>query len=62
MSDEKAARIIRRGLDRGKAVIAFPLFIYYAMRLFTFLPPRIVDAVMLRFHVDVPRTHERETP
>lgn len=62
MSDEKAARIIRRGLDRGKAVIAFPLFIYYAMRLFTFLPPRIVDAVMLRFQVDVPQTLEREEP
>jgi short-subunit dehydrogenase len=59
MSDEAAARIIARGLERGRAVIAFPLFVYYAMRLFTILPPRLVDAVMRQFHVEVPETHER---
>lgn len=62
MSDEQAAQIILRGLERGAAVIAFPLFVYYALRLFTLLPPRIVDAVMRRFDVDVPQTHEREEP
>jgi short-subunit dehydrogenase len=60
MSDEAAAEIILRGLQRGHAVIAFPLFVYYAMRLFTILPPRIVDSVMRRFHVEVPQTNERE--
>jgi short-subunit dehydrogenase len=62
VSDKKAAQIIMRGLERGDAIIAFPLFIYYALRFFTILPPRIVDAVMRRFEVDVPQTHEREAP
>lgn len=62
VSDETAARTIRRGLERGRAVIAFPLFVYYAMKLFTVLPPRVVDSVMARFHVEVPQTAERETP
>jgi short-subunit dehydrogenase len=62
MSDEAAAQIIARGLERGRAVIAFPLFVYYAMRLFTILPPRIVDSVMRRIHVEAPQTHEREEP
>jgi len=62
MSDEEAARIIRRGLERSHAVIAFPRFMYHAMRLFNFLPPRLVDAVMRRFDVEVPETAEREAP
>jgi short-subunit dehydrogenase len=61
ISDEAAARIIARGLERGRAVIAFPRFVYFAMRFFTFLPPGMVDAVMRRFHVEVPETHERES-
>lgn len=61
MSDEKAAQIIKRGLERGKPVIAFPRYMYYAMRFFTFLPAGLVDGVMRRFHVDVPETSERET-
>lgn len=60
ISDKQAAQIIMRGLERGDAVIAFPLFMYYALRFFTVLPPRLVDAVMRRFDVDVPQTHERE--
>ncbi len=60
ISDEAAAEIIQNGLARGRAVIAFPLFVYYAMRFFTFLPPGLVDSVMRRFHVEVPETHERE--
>jgi short-subunit dehydrogenase len=59
MSDEKAARIIKRGLERKKPVIAFPRYMYYAMRFFTFLPPSLVDGVMRRFHVVVPETNER---
>ena len=60
MSALKAADIVRRGLDGGKAVIAFPLFMYYALRFFTVLPPRLVDAVMRRFPAEVPETRERE--
>jgi hypothetical protein len=52
---------VRRGLDNGRAVIAFPLFMYYALRFFTVLPPRLVDAAMRRFSADVPETRERET-
>jgi short-subunit dehydrogenase len=60
ISDQAAAEIIARGLARGRAVIAFPLFVYYAMRLFTILPPRLVDSVMSRIRAEVPQTHERE--
>jgi short-subunit dehydrogenase len=60
MSDAKAAEIIKRGLDRRRPVIAFPQYMYYAMRLFTFLPSGLVDGVMRRFRVDVPETSERE--
>jgi short-subunit dehydrogenase len=60
MSDMEAAEIVLRGLARRKAVIAFPLFMYVALRFFTFLPPRLVDSVMLRFTADVPQTSERE--
>ncbi len=60
ISDTAAAEIIARGLERRKAVIAFPLFMWWALRFFTFLPPRWVDAAMLRFSADVPRTVEKE--
>ncbi|RTL87757.1 MAG: SDR family NAD(P)-dependent oxidoreductase [Hyphomicrobiales bacterium] len=60
MSDARAAEIIRRGLDRRRPVIAFPGYMYHAMRFFTLLPPGLVDGVMRRFHVEVPETSERE--
>ncbi|MDE2577449.1 MAG: SDR family NAD(P)-dependent oxidoreductase [Hyphomicrobiales bacterium] len=60
MDDSKAARIIRRGLDRGKATIAFPRLLYWGARLLTVLPVRLVDFFMVRQHVDVPVTKERE--
>jgi len=62
VGDEKAAEIIMRGLERRAAVIAFPLFVYYAMKLFAMLPPHAVDSVMRLFEVAVPQTHEREEP
>jgi short-subunit dehydrogenase len=62
VSDAKAAEIIIRGLERRAAVIAFPLFVYYAMKLFAWLPHGMVDSVMRRFDVTVPQTHEREEP
>ena len=62
MSDARAAEIIMRGLDKRAAVIAFPLFVYYAMKLFGLLPPRAVDSAMRLFEVAVPQTHEREEP
>lgn len=59
ISDEKAARIIKRGLDRRHNVIAFPRYMYAALRFFSFLPASLVDGVMRRFHVEVPETAER---
>lgn len=62
ISDAEAAAIIQRGLARRKPVIAFPLYMFWALRFFSILPPRLVDAVMRRFSAEVPETHERETP
>jgi short-subunit dehydrogenase len=59
ISDARAALIIRRGLDRGKAVIAFPWPLYLAARLGRTLPVRLVDKIMARFAVKVPETQER---
>jgi short-subunit dehydrogenase len=59
ISDEKAARIIRRGLDHGRALIAFPRLLYLGARLISFLPARLVDRVMNRMHVDIQETPER---
>ena len=59
MTDDRAARIIRRGLDRRKATIAFPKLLYWGARLTTILPVKLVDFFMLRQRVDVPVTRER---
>lgn len=59
LSDAQAAAIIRRGLDRGKAVIAFPWQLYLAARLARSLPVRLVDKIMAQFEVNVPETQER---
>ncbi len=49
MQPDEAARIIRRGLDRRAARIAFPLRLYLAMRLIAALPPAWVDPLLQRF-------------
>jgi short-subunit dehydrogenase len=60
ISDAEAARIIRRGLDRRKAVIAFPWPLYLAARLSEILPARLVDKILSRIEVKAPKTRERE--
>jgi len=60
MSDGEAARIIKNGLDRRRNVIAFPRYMYWAMRLFSLLPAALVDGVMRQFPAEVPETPERE--
>ena len=63
ISDTEAARIVKLGLDRRRGVIAFPYYMYAAMRFFSFLPAGIVDGVMRRFTVEVLETRERgESP
>jgi short-subunit dehydrogenase len=59
ISDAEAARIVKRGLDRRRGVIAFPYYMYAAMRLFDLLPAGVVDGVMRRFNVEVLETSER---
>ncbi|MGI9485179.1 MAG: SDR family NAD(P)-dependent oxidoreductase [Geminicoccaceae bacterium] len=49
MTPERAASIIRRGLDRRAARIAFPFRLYLAMRLVAALPPAWVDPLLQRF-------------
>jgi short-subunit dehydrogenase len=60
ITDEQAAEIIWRGLERRKAVIAFPLYMYWMLRFFELAPARLVDYFMLRFSADVPATSEKE--
>lgn len=57
-----AARIIRRGLDGRKPMIAFPLILYLGLRLLTLLPARLGDMLLDRPGVDVPQTRELERP
>jgi short-subunit dehydrogenase len=54
MDDRRAVRIIRRGLDRGQAVIAFPRLLYFGLLLTRFLPRRLTDAAFAAVPVDVP--------
>jgi len=56
---DRAAAIIRRGLDRQKAVIAFPLPLYVAMKLLTLLPAAFGDRILDQPDIDVPETVER---
>src|ERR1700731_1607082 len=54
-----AAMLIQRGLEQGRAVIAFPRSLYLLARFARMLPARLVDKVMARFQVNVPETRER---
>jgi NAD(P)-dependent dehydrogenase (short-subunit alcohol dehydrogenase family) len=56
---ERAAQIIRRGLDRGRPVIAFPRLLYGAAYILKVLPTRWVDTFLNLIHVDIPETRER---
>jgi short-subunit dehydrogenase len=49
MSPDEAARRIRRGLERRKAVIAFPLPLYWGARLQGLLPEPLRASLMLHF-------------
>jgi short-subunit dehydrogenase len=62
VSGERAAAIIRRGLERNRATIGFPWPLYTIARLSRLLPPRLVDRVMNAVAVRVPQTRERAEP
>jgi short-subunit dehydrogenase len=59
ISDVEAARLIKRGLDRNKAIVVFPWPLYLAARIARTLPARWIDRFMGRFEVKVPATRER---
>lgn len=48
MSADKAARIIAKGLERKRALIAFPLMLYLPLRLLSFLPAFLSDPLFSR--------------
>jgi len=48
MDAERAARIIRHGLERNRARIAFPWRLYAAVRLLSALPAGLTDPVLRR--------------
>jgi short-subunit dehydrogenase len=54
MSVDHAVRVIRRGLDRGAPLIAFPRFLYWGALLGRMLPTRWTDRMLARVDVDVP--------
>lgn len=59
VSETRAAEIIKRGLDKGRATIGFPAFLYAAALAGRFLPARLYDRIMARIVADVPTTRER---
>lgn len=58
MSAERAASIIRRRLERGDAVIAFPRLLAFGLQLTRLLPRRLTDLAFAAVHVDVPERAE----
>jgi len=59
ISEAGAAVIIRRGLEKGKPIIAFPKPLYLLAALARVLPVGIVDKVMAGIGVSIPQTPER---
>lgn len=53
MSPERAARIIQRGLARGRRQIAFPFPLYVGMQLLRALPAALADRLLRRVDVDI---------
>ena len=61
ITDAEAAEIVYRGLENRRPVIAFPRYMYWALRIIELLPPRLVDFFVLRFSAEVPQTIEKES-
>ena len=59
MDDAKAARIIRRGLDRGRPVIAFPKLLAWGTRALDLIPAAWADWGLRRARVEIPETTEK---
>jgi len=59
MDDARAARIIRRGIDHGRRVIAFPKLLAWGTRALDLIPAAWADWGLRRASVDIPETAER---
>jgi short-subunit dehydrogenase len=59
VSAEKFASVVAAGLARGRAVVAYPLYMFWVLRLASLMPPRLIDSVMRLFPAIVPETAER---
>jgi short-subunit dehydrogenase len=53
VSGEEAARRIKRGIDRGRRRIAFPLSLSFAMRFCDLAPAALGDAILRRFRFHI---------
>jgi short-subunit dehydrogenase len=53
LTADRAAAIIRRGLEHGRARIAFPLSLYLLLHAAALLPARAVDMVLNRMRITV---------
>ena len=53
LPSERAARIIRRGLAKGRRQIAFPYPLYIGMQLMRALPAGLIDPILRRVAVDI---------
>lgn len=53
ISAEQAARIIRRGVERNRALITFPWQLAFGIWLGDWLPPRISDILARRFPAEI---------
>jgi short-subunit dehydrogenase len=53
MTPERAARIIRRGLAKGRRQIVFPLRLYLAMQVLRALPAPLIEPLLRRVEVDI---------
>src|SRR6185437_1559476 len=59
ISDARAAELIKAGLARGGAIIAFPWPLFAAAWLGRLMPARLYDLIMGRIEANVPETNER---
>jgi hypothetical protein len=53
MTAERAARVISRGLARGRRSIIFPFFLHAGMRLLTALPSTLADQFLAGIRVQI---------
>ena len=50
---DRAAEIVKRGIDRGRGRVTFPLLLALGMRAADLLPPSIGDRIVRKFHFQI---------